>query len=468
MSCAGCTIADGNPKGCKTNGGCSSGGCNRMNTYDWLSDISIADDSTLNPYVEVSFKNGARKAFYKNINNVIIDKGECVAVESEMGGYDVGTVSLTGEMARLQMKRKKVSEQADKWNKILRIANENDINKLHEARALETETMVRARAIAHELKLNMKVGDVEYQGDGRKAIFYYIADDRVDFRELIKVYAKDFKVKIEMCHIGARQEAARIGGIGSCGRELCCSTWLTDFKAVTTGAARYQNLSINQVKLSGQCGRLKCCLNYELDTYLDALQDIPQNIEKLETEGGEAFLQKTDIFKKIMWFTYRGSTTYHPLTIDRVKEIEKLNKQGIKPQDLGALVIQKHATKEEKEPEFVDVVGQTTLSSLGSNKKKKNKNKNKNKSRDNSNPNQKAQQPPSSSNTTDNAAKQTIKPEQKSAQPNNLNKPTANPNPNRNQGKKRFNKPNNNSNKKGNNPPTKQSFPGTSSPDIKP
>ena len=238
-------------------------------------------DSELYDIVEVSFKNGSRKSFYQNPPYVRAIIGDTVVVESA-SGYDVGRISLTGELVRLQMKKKKVSETTI-FPKLIRLANNRDLEKLEDARALERDTMIRARAIARSLNLDMKLGDVEYQGDRRKATFYYTADGRVDFRELIRHYAKEFRVKIEMRQIGARQESSRIGGLGSCGRELCCSTWLTNFKSVTTGAARYQNLAINQSKLSGQCGRLKCCLNYELDTYMDALQDFPVKHERLYT-----------------------------------------------------------------------------------------------------------------------------------------------------------------------------------------
>jgi cell fate regulator YaaT (PSP1 superfamily) len=296
-------------------------------------------------------------------------------VESGTGGYDVGVISMSGALVKLQMKRKRVQENSDEIKSVLRRANEYDLKKWEDARKLDRDTMVRARAIARQMSLNMKIGDVEYQGDGRKATFYYTAEERVDFRELIKVFAKEFHVKIDMHQIGARQEAGRIGGIGSCGRELCCSTWLTDFKTVSTGAARYQQMSINQAKLSGQCGRLKCCLNYELDTYLDALHDFPQNIDKIETETGVAFLQKTDIFKRLLWFTYKDSSVFHPLTVERVKEIAQMNKDGQKPADLGAVKL----APVKETYEFTDVVGQTTLASLESKSKKKKKSGNKNK-----------------------------------------------------------------------------------------
>jgi len=380
VSCNGCTIGPhGKPPGCKSNGSCSSGSCNRMNVFDWLSDIAVVDASDATRFIEVSFKNGSRKDFYRNMHKLIIDAHDVVVVESGTGGYDIGVVTMSGEMARLQMKRKRVAENSDDIKAVLRRANEFDLKKLEEARQKEKETMIRARAIARQMSLEMKIGDVEFQGDGRKATFYYTANDRVDFRELIKVFAKEFHVKIEMHQIGARQEAGRIGGIGSCGRELCCSTWLTDFKTVTTGAARYQQLAINQAKLSGQCGRLKCCLNYELDTYLDALKDFPSEVEKIETETGVAFLQKTDIFKRLMWFAYKDSTVFHPLTPERVHEISGMNKNGQKPSDLGA--VQVETKKENVSEEFSNVVGQVSLDSL-ERKSKKNKKK---KHRDRSN-----------------------------------------------------------------------------------
>jgi cell fate regulator YaaT (PSP1 superfamily) len=291
MGCLGCTVGsnNGQPKGCRSNGGCGSGGCNRLNTYDWLSDMEIMDAE---PYdiVEVSFKNGARKGFFHNHEYIKCMTGDDVVVETG-NGYDIGRICLSGELVRLQMKKKGIKESKVLHN-IIRKANERDMERLQEAREMDRPTMIRARAIARTLGLDMKVGDVEYQGDKRKATFYYTADGRVDFRELIRHYAREFRVKIEMRQIGARQESARIGGLGSCGRELCCSTWLTDFKSVTTAAARYQNLAINQSKLSGQCGRLKCCLNYELDTYLDALESFPKNGEKLQTERGAGCVGK--------------------------------------------------------------------------------------------------------------------------------------------------------------------------------
>ncbi len=260
-----------------------------MNTHDWLRNLPIADMNTACKVIEVSFSQGTRKDFFRNSSLQPFEKGDLIAVEG-VSGFDVGEVSLTGEIVRLQMKKRNVKEDNPEMKKVLRRATDRDIEMRNQNKAREPEAVIRSRAIAKQLKLDMKISQVEMQADGRKATFFYIADGRVDFRELIKVYASEFKVKVEMRQIGARQEAGKVGGIGSCGRELCCSTWLTDFKSVNTAAARYQNLSINQTKLSGQCGRLKCCLNYELDTYLDALQHFPDNCDVLQVAKGNAFL----------------------------------------------------------------------------------------------------------------------------------------------------------------------------------
>ncbi len=388
MGCKGCSVgnSNGTPKGCQSKGNCMTGGCNRLNAYDWLAKMDISDPEGYD-FIEVSFKNGARKGFYKNNPQNPSITGDLVVVESS-NGYDVGQVSLSGELVRLQMKKKKVSE--DKvLHSIIRQANERDEEKLHEARSLEQKTMVRARAIARTLGLEMKIGDVEYQGDKRKATFYYTADGRVDFRELIRHYAREFKVKIEMRQIGSRQESARIGGIGSCGRELCCSTWLTDFKSVSTTAARYQNLAINQAKLSGQCGRLKCCLNYELDTYLDALESFPENAEKIATEQGEAKLVKTDIFKQLMYYSLSddmGRNKVYALHIEKVKMIKEMIDNGEKPKNLEG-----HNVLLEIDEEIIDFDDDVTgVIELPTTKKKKKKRKSRGKKRSN-NPNQKSE-----------------------------------------------------------------------------
>ncbi len=385
MGCIGCTVSsqNGSPKGCQNNGGCSSGGCNRLNTFDWLSSMDVVDTDPFD-IVEVSFKNGARKDFYQVPDYYRPITGDRVVVETG-NGYDVGRVALSGELVRLQMRKKKIDFDQVMHN-VVRKANERDLERLQEARNLEQGAMVRARAIARTLGLEMKIGDVEYQGDKRKATFYYTADGRVDFRELIRHYAREFRVKIEMRQIGARQESARIGGLGSCGRELCCSTWLTDFKSVSTAAARYQNLAINQAKLSGQCGRLKCCLNYELDTYLEALDFFPKNADRLKTMAGVASLIKTDIFKKLMYYAYdhndkRGGKIY-ALDVNRVKEVKAMNERGEKPTDLVDL---QTLMGEGLESEEVDFGGDVTgVVELPEEKRRSKRNKRKkNKSRSN-------------------------------------------------------------------------------------
>ncbi len=362
MGCGSCGTAGSAPGGCQSKGSCASGSCNRMNVFDWLANLPFSDPESSCKMVEVSFNNGSRKDYFKNTTNYFFEKGEMIAVEG-VSGFDVGSVNLTGELVRLQLKKNNIKEDNPEIKKILRRANENDLAKLKETKARERDVMIRSRAIAKQLNLQMKVAEVEIQADGRKATFFYIADDRVDFRELIKIYAGEFKVKVEMRQIGARQEAGKVGGIGSCGRELCCSTWLTDFKSVNTNAARYQNLSINQAKLSGQCGRLKCCLNYELDTYLDALQHFPDNCDSIEIARGRAFLVKKDIFRSLMWYTLADSNKQYPLTLERVKKIKALNQQGIRPEELEAVeVVSKKPV--EVEPVYADVVGQISLKSL--------------------------------------------------------------------------------------------------------
>jgi cell fate regulator YaaT (PSP1 superfamily) len=366
---------NGKVAGCQSAGSC---GCNRKNTYDWLSDIDLPNVDNFD-VVEVSFKNGARKAFYINHPFVHAMTGDNVVVESG-GGFDVGTITLSGELVRLQMKKKRVKLDAVLEN-VIRKANDRDFQRLQEARALEKQAMVKARVISRTLKLDMKIGDVEYQGDKRKATFYYTADGRVDFRELIKSFAKEFRVKIEMRQIGARQESAMIGGLGSCGRELCCSTWLTDFKSVSTAAARYQNLAINQAKLSGQCGRLKCCLNFELDTYMDALTDFPKKADFLLTEAGKATLVKTDIFKRIMYYQYRDgkNNKFYALELVRVKEILALNADGKRPPELMPAGYQSFLETLD-EPDYEAVNDVLELAPLERKKRKRNRN-NRNKPR---------------------------------------------------------------------------------------
>jgi cell fate regulator YaaT (PSP1 superfamily) len=337
--------------------------------HDWLANLPISDLSAECKIVEITFNNGSRKEFYRNHSLQTYFKGELVTVEG-VGGFDVGTVNLSGELVRLQLKKKGVKEDSPEIKKILRRSNELDIQKWKESKEREKPSLTRARAAIIQMRLDMKLIEVEFQADGRKATFYYTAEDRVDFRELIKVYASEFKVKVEMKQIGLRQEAAKIGGIGSCGRELCCSTWLSDFKSVNTTAARYQNLSINQVKLSGQCGRLKCCLNYELDTYLDALQHFPTHAETLELSRGRATLIKKDIFKNLMWYVLPDSNKQYPVPIERVREIKALNAKGQKPDELGAVELSP-AKAEEKEMAHVELVGQISLRTLERNSRKR-------------------------------------------------------------------------------------------------
>ncbi len=374
MGCGNCgTGANGKPSGCKGNGGCSSGGCNRMNVFDWLSALPLHDSAKPYPVIEVSFNKGSRKDFYRNNSHHILDKGDLIAVEG-VGGFDVGEVSLTGELVKLQMKKYGVSENQE-IKRVLRKATDEDIELHNKNKQREGELLTRSRAAARTLGLEMKLCEVELQSDGKKATFFYTADARVDFRELIKVYAGDFKVRVEMKQIGARQESGKVGGIGSCGRELCCSTWLTDFKSVNTTAARYQNLSINQTKLSGQCGRLKCCLNYELDTYMDALRVFPDSAEVLETAKGRATLQKRDIFKSLMWYSFSDSNKQYPLSITRVNEILRANKNGEKPEELQPVELEVSTAKAAVKVDvgFVNDVGQITLKALEKGNKKKQK-----------------------------------------------------------------------------------------------
>ncbi|MCS7019800.1 MAG: regulatory iron-sulfur-containing complex subunit RicT [Cytophagales bacterium] len=317
--------------GCRNNGTCGTSGCNKLNVFDWLSNMELPAFQRFD-IVEVRFK-GSKKDFFRNQHQLDLTTGDAVVVEMPGGGYHIGYVSLQGELVRLQMMKKKVKDTAE-IRPILRIATAKDLHKFAEAQNREMPTLYRTREIIRDLQLEMKLSDVEFQADNTKATFYYSADDRVDFRELIKILASEFRIRVEMRQISLRHEASRLGGIGVCGRELCCSTWLTEFKSVSTTAARYQNLSLNPSKLSGQCGRLKCCLNYELETYLDALVDIPKVEKPLQTVRGEAHLQKTDIFKKIMWFSYDTESTWYPLSAERVKQIIELNKQGIAVESL--------------------------------------------------------------------------------------------------------------------------------------
>ncbi len=382
MGCTSCaTGADGQPKGCKNNGTCGTDGCNKLTVFDWLSNMSLP--ANMEPFngVEVRFKNG-RKHFYQNSEKLSLSIGDVVATEASPG-HDIGIVTLTGELVRVQMKKKKESPNTEALPKIYRKASQKDIDLWQKVRNREADVQKRSREIAIRLGLKMKISDIEFQGDASKAIFYYTAEERVDFRELIKEFARTFNTRIEMKQVGFRQEAARLGGIGSCGRELCCSTWLTDFRSVNTSAARYQQLSLNPQKLAGQCGKLKCCLNYELDTYLDALENFPKSDLKLQTQKGPATCQKTDIFKGLLWYAYeKDGMNWHQLHVDKVNEIIAINKKGNKVASLEEFI--EDIVVKDKEL-FSNVVGQDSLTRFDkpkqSRKKRTNKNRNRNKQR---------------------------------------------------------------------------------------
>ena len=373
MSC-GCNSSGDSKHSCATK---SATGCENVNTcgnsyklsvFDWLSTIQAPKQNKCN-FVEVRFKND-RKCYFNNVNQLPLHIGSVVTVESNPG-HDIGVVSLTGELVKIQMKKKHFSEDAAL--KIYRVATQKDVEIWQDARKKEDQTKIQARKIAKNLGLEMKITDVEYQGDGSKATFYYTAEGRVDFRQLIKEYASSFKTKIDMKQIGYRQESAKVGGIGSCGRELCCSTWLTDFRSVNTNAARYQQLSINPLKLAGQCGKLKCCLNFELDSYVDALSDFPSSNTILETEKGRAFCIKIDVFKKKMWFAYvDNSMAWYDLDVAEVKKLMKINSKGQKSIPLEEL---KSFTGADK-VETVDLIQENNLDRFE--KKKPNKHRNKN------------------------------------------------------------------------------------------
>ena len=379
MGCTSCASGtDGQPKGCKNNGTCGTDGCNKLTVFDWLSNMSLPANMTPFNGVEVRFKNG-RKHFYLNKENLTLAIGDVVTTEAE-SGHDVGIVTLTGELVRVQMKKKKERLDTELLPAIYRKATQKDIDIWQTVRGKEDDIQKKSREIAIRLGLKMKISDIEFQGDASKVIFYYTAEERVDFRELIKEFARTFNSRIEMKQVGFRQEAARLGGIGSCGRELCCSTWLTDFRSVNTSAARYQQLSLNPQKLAGQCGKLKCCLNYELDTYLDALQEFPKTDVKLQTEKGPAVCQKTDIFKGLMWFSYlKDGMNWHELKVSKVNEIIAINKKGNK---VGTLEEFKEEVYINVEKEiYSNVVGQDSLTRFDQPKRKNNKRRNTNKNR---------------------------------------------------------------------------------------
>lgn len=432
MGCSsGCgTSTNGVPAGCNNNGSCGTeSGCNKLSVFDWLGNMNLPDGQKPFEIVEIRFKN-SRKEFFRNVNALSLNVGDVVAVEAG-SGHDIGTISLSGELVRLQLKKRNVNFDSEEIKKVYRKAKQSDIDKWREAQSLEVDSMYRARTIALKLGLEMKLSDVEYQGDKSKAIFYYTADARVDFRELIKVLADEFKVRIEMRQIGARQEASRLGGIGSCGRELCCSTWLTDFRTVATSAARYQQLSLNPLKLAGQCGKLKCCLNYELDSYLDALKVFPDmDGKKLLTKKGDAFLQKTDIFKRVMWFSYRSEPgVFIPLSVESVKSILEDNAKGETPNELipSIKIEQKLLVVE---PSFENNVGQESLTRFDRKGGNKPRNNNQNKNRNNKN--KEGQKPKQNTEQSKPQAKQQSKPQgNKAPQANKPQQNTNKPNPNK-------------------------------------
>lgn len=391
MGCSSCGNNNGtHSAGCGQNGDCSTGSCNKLNVYNWLSDMILPEDYVPFNIVEVRFK-GSKKHFYKNLDGLSLFTGDKVVVESDYG-YDVGTISLSGELVKLQLKKYGVEEDNSEMRKILRIANEAEVKKYQEYKDKEPQTLERARTIAMRMNLQMKISDMEYQGDGKKVTFYYTSEGRVDFRELIKRYASEFRARIEMRQVSYREEASRLGGIGSCGRELCCSTWLTDYKVVSMSAAKIQNLSINMLKLSGQCGRLKCCLNYELELYSEALEEFPSEDVRLKTEAGLASLRKVDILKGTLWYCYEKSFDWIPLKLDRVHEIIALNKNGKIPATLsdtakGAEILNK--TIEFKD----DLLEGTDLNRMDKMDEERRKNRGKNRKRGGRNRNQKGRGP---------------------------------------------------------------------------
>ena len=373
MGCGSCGNNNGSHSpGCGNNGACNTGSCNKLNVYNWLTDMVLPEDYEPFNIVEVRFK-GSKKQFYKNVNHLELFTGDKVIVDSDVG-YDVGEVSLAGELVKLQLKKYGIDENNSEMRTIKNVASEEEIEKYQKFKDIEQESLEKARTIALQLRLKMKISDIEYQGDGKKVTFYYTSEGRVDFRELIRRYASEFKSRIQMLQVSYREEASRLGGLGSCGRELCCSTWLTDYKVVSMSAPKTQNLSINMLKLSGQCGRLKCCLNYELETYHEALKSFPNEKVKLKTESGLASLKKIDILKGTAWYCYEKSFDWIPLDIDRINEIITLNKKGKTPTTLsdtakGAEIAFK--TLEYKD----DLLGENDLTRMDHKNKQTNKRK---------------------------------------------------------------------------------------------
>ncbi|MFZ1694811.1 MAG: regulatory iron-sulfur-containing complex subunit RicT [Flavobacteriales bacterium] len=361
MACGNCgTGADGKPAGCKSNGYCSTSGCNKLGVFDWLTGVPLPGGQQAFDGVEVRFKN-THKTFYRNTSGLQLMPGDLVTVDAAPG-FDVGMVSLTGELVRAQMARRNVVVETYELRKILRKSTQEDIDRWHAARKQEDETMLAARQMVRDARLDMKVTDVEFQGDGTKATIYYTAEERIDFRGIVRTMADRFKVRLEMKQIGARQETGRVGGIGSCGRELCCSTWLTDFRSVTTSAARYQQLALNPQKLAGQCGKLKCCLNYELDMYIEAIKSYPSQNAKLKTQQGTGAHIKTDIFSGKMWYGFKKPGEAFVMAgfpVDVVRDILAQNKQGIEPEVDLNMADEPEPTV--KAPDYENVVGQDDL-----------------------------------------------------------------------------------------------------------
>ena len=436
MSCNSCSSdIQTKPSGCKSNGGCSSGGCEKLSVFDWLANMTLPTGQKPFDIMEVRFKNG-RKHFFKNVNNLSLAMGDVIAVEGSPG-HDIGSVSLTGELVKVQMNKKNVAiDDAELIKKIYRKATQKDIDIWTRSKEKEIETQRRGREIILRLGLKMKLSDIEYQGDGNKATFYYTADERVDFRQLIRDLASSFNIRVEMKQVGLRQEAARLGGIGSCGRELCCSTWLTDLRKVNTAAARYQQLSLNPQKLAGQCGKLKCCLNYELDTYVDALSKFPKPDVMLDTEKGKAVFIKMDIFKEYLWYTYKDDRSkWFKLNLEQVNEIIALNKENEKVASLEEFDAEN--TIVQTKVDFENVVGQDSLTRFDAPKKTRNKRNNKNKNKNkkqqgnsqaNNNNNQRKKAP------VQNGAKKTINsgnnpPQRKKKKPQNKQQQSGGNNP---------------------------------------
>ena len=367
MSCTSCASgSNGTPRGCKSNGNCGSDSCNKLTVFDWLENMKLAEGEQTSPFVEVRFKN-SRKEFYRFPEELTPQAGALVITKTE-SGYDLGRITLAGPLVGMQMKRKKIKDSSDKIGSIIRFANTQEIYKWHSLRTKEIEVQKEARKLAIALTLDMKISDVEYQADGKKATFYYTADKRVDFRQLIKDMAHAFSIRIEMRQIGLRMEASRLGGIGSCGRELCCSTWLTDFRSVSSGAARYQQLSLNPQKLSGQCGRLKCCLNYELDAYRNEIKKFPRPGVKLKTEKEIGVFQKMDIFKGVIWYAYKNEwMTWHKLPLNAVQEIINKNKSKTLVYSLEDYV---ENTADDNESHLDKVAGEDSLTRFDQPKRK--------------------------------------------------------------------------------------------------